>query len=144
MGGEFTFLMDLDKGQCTELIALEKCLSSIRLRDELKNETIKRLQEENDRLKEPLYHDCEIKRLQNTIDSLRDKQKNGFYFSFEESVEIERWKHEHEQKAHGGIKPFRAGAIGGSFEYIFNPTGIGVIGKVRCICGDEHVFRDLT
>ena len=100
--------------------------------------------EENKKLKEPFYHDEEMKRLQSTIDSLREKQRHGFFLSLEEETEIEKWKFDHEQKVHGGVKPFRAGAIGGSFEYIFNPTSIGVIGKIRCTCGDEHVFRDLT
>lgn len=142
MGNEYSFMVDLKGMKCTELIPLEKCFDAIRTRNELNETTIKKLQEENKKLKDPYYRDDEIKRLQSVIDGFREELRRGFKISASEDIEILKWQHDHEKEAHKCDKS-RLGAIGGAYEYIFIPTSIGTSGTIRCNCGAEFEFRKL-
>lgn len=53
----------------------------------------------------------------------------NFSLTPQQSEEVNNWLEKHE------CKQIDAGAIGGAFSYIFTPTGLGVIEKIRCnIC----------
>ena len=67
---------------------------------------------------------------------LEEEYWNGFPMTKEEYGAIKNWKN-------NGHRHADAGVSGGGLEYIFIPTGIGCIGKVRCICGAEFCFREI-
>ena len=48
----------------------------------------------------------------------------------------------HNLKKHGS-ETIYYGAIGGGMTYIFTPTSIGTVCKVKCSCGEEFCFREL-
>lgn len=64
------------------------------------------------------------------------KQNEGesimFSLSKEQLVELAVWDRKHECK----LKE-NSGAIGGRLTFSFTPTGLGVIAKVKCGCGEE-------
>lgn len=64
-----------------------------------------------------------------------------FLISEKEQENIQNWHLQHSQNRHTDSR--FPGPIGGSLSYIFIPTSIGTIGKVRCSCGAEFVFRDI-
>lgn len=59
-----------------------------------------------------------------------------FEITEEQQKIFENWKTIHNKKCVFS-DPMKQGAIGGRFTYIFTPTGLGVITKVKCACGDE-------
>lgn len=69
-----------------------------------------------------------------------------FKLTDEEQARIAQWEADHDCKFRTdqfGIEgEIYAGAIGGTTEYIFIPTGIGDICKVRCVCGAELDLTD--
>ena len=134
-------------GEYTEVYDLEKCLKAIRVRNERNEEFIKELVEENKRLKSDYYKDEEIKKLQNKIDDLNADYNRGFPITQKEEAKIKKWMKKHDEEVHGLIKDddrLRAGGcIGGRYEYVFLPTTIGTIGKVKCSCGSEFVFQEM-
>lgn len=60
----------------------------------------------------------------------------------EENKIITEWIKKHNLKKHGSETVY-CGAIGGGMTYIFTPTSIGTVGKIRCSCGEEFCFRNL-
>lgn len=102
---------------------------------------IKRLQDENKKLKSDSYKDSELAELKEKYEKLLNDSYRGFAISEDESNSINKWKEEHVNKKHKG-KSF--GAIGGNFIYEFTPTGIGDIGEIVCsCCGERFCFREL-
>lgn len=63
------------------------------------------------------------------------------YFNKTEMSAVESWIEKHIEEKHGGNTYARA--IGGRFSYVFVPTSLGVIGTIRCGCGEEYCFRDI-
>lgn len=135
---------DTETGKYTYVYDLEDCLNSIRARNQDNEDRIKRLEEENKKLKEEHYKDDEIQRLQAELETLKkDYYIRGFPISKQQEKEIDEWEDRHAAEAHGKNKIWRGGAIGSVYSYHFTPTSIGTIGAVRCSCGAEFTFRDL-
>lgn len=141
--GEFCTVYDLDDA-----------LRAIKIRVKNNEKTIERLQGENARLKEEYYKDNELSAMKKELsDTKRMFQKliedynRGFPISKEEDEKIEAWKRKHLEEAHGAKTSKErlniGGAIGGVFKYEFTPTSIGVIGRVKCHCGEEHIFQEI-
>lgn len=88
--------------------------------------------------------DTEIQALKNKIAEMTEAAKKTITFeiSYEEKKEIDKWRKQHEKEKHNGSS--YAGAIGGRYKYEFQPTSIGDIGIIKCLCGDEFCFRELT
>ena len=68
--------------------------------------------------------------------------KYGFEITEEEMRTIKEWQQTHEQQYNDEDSLF-ANVIGEEYHYIFTPTTLGVIGKVRCQCGAEFEFRSI-
>lgn len=109
---------------------LDECLESIRIINERNKETIKRLSEQNRKLKEEHYKDEIVQRMQQRLDQMSADYYRGFPISEKEKAAIDAWKLAHEKEAHGGDS--YAGAIGGRYSYHFVPTSIGTSGVIRC------------
>lgn len=120
--------------------SLEECLQSIRIRDIRKSERIDHLLEENIKLKDAAYKDSELARMKEEIEKMRQDYRRGFPIGETEMSSIHTWTNMHNEEAH---KNNATGAIGGRYSYIFTPTGLGTIGRVRCSCGAEFTFQDI-
>ena len=103
-------------------------------------ETIETLREENRKLKEGLYKDEDYAKAKAELEELRLANLRGFPMSEEECITVNDWMKEHDKKKHKDAQPT---AIGGSYTFEFCPTSIGIVGTVRCICGEKFTFREL-
>lgn len=54
------------------------------------------------------------------------------------------WNCEHIKTCKLTQSPTGTGAIGGRLSYCFIPTGLGVITKVKCACGEEVDLTEYT
>ncbi len=57
-----------------------------------------------------------------------------FYIPLEKIPELNAWIKEHNKTCEYYKNQ---GAIGGRLTYTFTPTGLGMIRKVKCTCGEE-------
>ena len=133
-------LIDYDK------IQLEQHLTAISDILERKKESLARLRKETEQLKSEHYKNDELAKLKTENERLHAMMRNGFEITNEETENINQWKIKHEEKKHGrknSKEMFLTGAGGGNYTYMFVPTGIGIIGSVKCSCGAEYCFRDL-
>lgn len=102
---------------------------------------IKKWSNENERLQE------ENKELHGQIYEMEKDLNRGFLITEKEYEAIQAWIRKHNEEVHGADysahKYRNSGAIGGAFTYEFIPTSIGVIGTVRCSCGESFIFQNL-
>ena len=115
------------------MIGFNECIESLCIRNFDQNARIESLREENKHLKSEHYKDTELQSLQSKYDELKKDAHRGFPITEEESKRIYEWKYKHEMQEHP-----RA-----SYTYIFAPTALGLIGKIKCSCGAEFDFRKL-
>lgn len=94
------------------------------------------------KLNDQYANDKEIVRLKEIIDEQDTELRNGFGIVKEENDAITEWIKNHNAKKHGSETVYY-GSIGGGMTYIFIPTSIGTVCKVKCSCGEEFCFRDL-
>lgn len=136
------------KGEFIEVPPIEKCVNSILSRIESYEDTIKRLKEENRKLKDEVWKDEELQNMKEQLDKMKSDYNRGFNITEEEDTAIKEWKKKHEEEVHGLTAPTTRmnahGAVGGGYSYIFYPTAIGCAGVVKCnACGEEFVFSHL-
>lgn len=130
-----------------DMYSVEDYLELIKKKFQEKNNTIKRLQEENYKLKEEYNKDEEIQKMKAELDKMRSDYYRGFPISEAEQNAIEKWKKKHDLQAHG-LDTLRkrvkaGGCCGGRYTYHFLPTSIGVSGTVKCHCGAEFEFQEM-
>ena len=117
--------------------------------DEIKNEleirdsVIKHLQDETLSLKDAAYKDAEVKRLLEENERLKADNRRGFPITEEEDKAIKKWCKKHEAKAHGLMTSKSMGCSGGRYVYRFTPTGLGIAGEVICVCGASFEFQHI-
>ena len=66
-----------------------------------------------------------------------------FQLSDQELKEEKKWLEEHNKECRFADS-MNQGAIGGRLSYIFTPTSLGVLTKVRCACGEEIDVTDVS
>ena len=135
-------------GEFIEVPPVEKCVKSILCRVESYEDTIKRLKEENRKLKDEVWKDEELQNIKEQLDKMKSDYNRGFNITEEEDATIKEWKKKHEEEVHGLTTPMARvktqGASGGRYSYIFYPTAIGCAGVVKCnACGKEFVFSHI-
>lgn len=134
----FTFVSD--DGKFRSFPSTNELCDIIKTRDDwYENELAKRTEELN-RVKNEKFKDEEIMRLKEKINQL-ESSFSDFALNRTEMSAVESWIEKHIEEKHGGNT--YAGAIGGRFSYVFVPTSLGVIGTIRCGCGEEFCFRDI-
>ena len=135
-------------GEFIEVPPVEKCVNSILCRVEAYEDTIKRLKEENRKLKDEVWEDEELQNMKEQLDKMKSDYHRGFNITEEEDTAIKKCNKKHEEEVHG-LTTFRArmqaqGISGGRYSYIFYPTAIGCAGVVKCnVCGEEFVFSHI-
>jgi hypothetical protein len=125
---------------------LEKNLESIKKIFDSQDKKIEKLKEENRYLKDEYDKDEEIQKLKKRLDKAIQDNVRGFPISEEEEKTISKWTKEHIRKKHWDKKydcPKSFGAIGGNFKYEFIPTSIGIIGTIKCSCGECLDFKKI-
>ena len=130
---------DPETGEFVDVYDIEDCLRSIRIRNQFLEKRIKRLREENQRLKEDHYNDAEIMQLSYDLAKVIEDNSRGFPISEKEEKVIEAWKKNHERKVHHSSSDIPR-AI---YCYKFIPTSVGTYGVVICSCGAEFEFRKI-
>jgi hypothetical protein len=126
---------------------LDACLDQIKEINEYKDTRIKALEDENKKLKDEHYKNEELQKLVEANKRLSDEMKYGFPITEEENEAITKWRTAHIKKKHWDSKnkcPKSQGAIGGGFTYEFIPTSIGVIGTIKCSCGESFCFCEMS
>ena len=148
MSTENTYYTTDENGKFINVYPLEDCFKAIRRRDEDKTKRIERLEAEIVELKDERFADNKLQEMQAQIERLKAENSRGFPITEEESEKIEKWCKEHDKKKHHldtiEKRAKAGGAIGGRFSYHFVPTSIGTIGSVKCTCGAEFTFSELS
>ena len=120
----------------------DEVVSNIKIRDS----RIKYLEEENKKLKDEAYKDSELAKMKEKYESMRKDLIRGFPISEEEEKRIEEWKKKHDKEVHGittlDHRLRAGGCIGGRYTYIFVLTSLGVVGTVKCNCGEKYEFQN--
>lgn len=127
-----------------DAVSFQQCIEAIVNRineaEESKEAALKKLAEWN--------KDEELQKLRNELEETKEGLYRGFPIWKDEKDKIEEWIDKHLEEKHGlttlNEKAMAGGAIGGMFTYEFIPTNIGTIGTIKCSCGDEFTFRDLS
>lgn len=134
-------------GEWTQVYDLDECIRAIQCRNEDNENRIKRLTEENCKLKEEYSRDEEIQKMQKRLDKMQQDYWRGFPITEAEEKAIEEWKKKHDEEAHGWttdrMRTKAEGIIGGRYSYKFVPTALGTSGIIRCHCGAEFEFQEI-
>ena len=71
----------------------------------------------------------------------------GFRITEEEMKAITEWQNKHNEEAHSVKSPYdwirNVGSFGDQYAYTFVPTSMGILGVVKCGCGESFTFRSL-
>lgn len=124
-----------------QLFGADHHLNALREMIADKDETIERLQGRIAELEDEHFKDAKLKELNENLQKMQEDHCRGFPISKEEKREVVNWMKKHDEEVH---KKASSGAVGGRYTYCFTPTSIGEIGTVRCSCGAEFTFRELT
>ena len=139
---------DPETGSWCTVYELDKALRAIKVRNMDDMDRIRRLEEENRKLKEENYKDEEMAAMKAKLDKMQENYYRGFPISDEEKKRIEEWKDRHDEEVHNAHslidKVKLGGCCGGRYTYEFVPTGIGTIGTVKCSCGAEFTFQNMV
>lgn len=132
--------------RCT-VYELDKALRAIKVRNMNDIDRIRRLENENKKLKAERYKDEELSVMKTQLEEMKKAYYRGFPVSEEEQKQIVEWMNKHNKEVHNCCtledKVRRGGCIGETYTYEFTPTSIGTIGTVKCSCGAEFVFQDI-
>lgn len=111
-------------------------------------EVIKHNSDQLDNLRETVNKDDTVKELKEENERLREDYLRGWPISEAEDKKLKAWEKKHYKEEHGtkGDAPYR-GAAGGSNKFEFFSCGLGVIGTVVCEqCKQKYereFFKDL-
>lgn len=127
---------------------VKELLDQISTEVDIKDTHIKLLQDENKRLKDNNYKDIDLLKLKSELEKAKKDLYRGFPITEKEMDKIKDWKKKHEENVHG-LKTLEDrlkahGCCGGTYEYRFIPTSIGVCAEVVCSrCGDKFTFQEI-
>lgn len=138
---------DPETGSWCRVYELDKALRAIKIRNMDDRDYIRRLEKENNELKNHAYKDKELAEMRDNLNKMKSEYYRGFPISEDEEHKINEWIEKHEREVHG-IKTYEDklashGCCGGGYTYEFVPTSIGTVGTVRCNCGAEFTFQEI-
>lgn len=113
---------------------LNECIDSINERFNDLIESNQSLQKRLKEIQDDKWADDRLQQMREELERMRREYYRGFPISDDEQKKIDQWMKNHTHPC---------GAIGGAHSYIFTPTSIGTVGKIKCICGEEFTFVDL-
>ena len=110
------------------------------------NEEIKRVSDENARLKDEHYKDEELQAMKTKMEEAIAKRDEiwhdclrGFPISENEQTQINNWMKKHDAEEHKNSEQYH-GCSGGGFSYEFYPTAIGTSGVIVCDCCRKRAY----
>lgn len=124
-----------------QLFSVDHHLKALREMIIDKDNTIERLRERVAELEDEHFKDVKLGEMKDSLIKMQEEFYRGFPISKDEKHEVVNWMKKHEEESHKGMS---SGTIGGRYTYCFTPTSIGEIGTIRCSCGAEFTFRELT
>lgn len=138
---------DPETGSWCRVYELDKALRAIKIRNMDDRDYIRRLEKENNELKNHAYKNKEVAEMRDNLNKMKSEYYRGFPISEDEEHKINEWIEKHEREVHG-IKTYEDklashGCCGGGYTYEFVPTSIGTVGTVRCNCGAEFTFQEI-
>lgn len=123
------------------------CIEALTSRFNDQLERLEFLEEENKKLKDAAYKDIEMKKMKEQLEKMSEEYHRGFPITEGELKMADDWIKKHDAEAHGAVtnsqRLRRGGCCGGNYSYEFVPTSIGVIGYVKCSCGEKSIFADI-
>lgn len=126
---------------------IDELCEALRRKFEDKEERIKYLKDELEKLKSEKWKDKELQNMKKKLNKMEKAYYRGFPISEKEEKDIQNWISNHESEYHQPketlLGKFRGGTIGGCYSYYFTPTSIGTVGTIRCNCGKEFTFQEL-
>ena len=117
-------------------------IDELKMSIEYKDTYINHLEKELEEAKSETFKDETIKKLQEENKRLKDELYLGFPVTKEEYERVQDWIGKWKAKHHYTLKD--AGSIGGGFTYKFIPTSIGTSGVVVAPNGDEFEFQEIS
>ena len=139
---------DKDTGKFVEIPKIDDLCFILKRKFVDLQEQITYLEEENEKIKSEKYASEELVKMKKKLNEMEEAYYSGFPISKKERESIREWQINHDAEKHNAQTSRERlrldGVSGGRYSYIFIPTSIGIIGKIKCsICGDEFCFRDL-
>ena len=126
---------------------IDDCCKAIKQRNDDQVVRIKYLEKENKELKDGTYKYSELQEMKTDLEKARANLRRGFGISEAEEKKIEEWKKKHEAEVHGAVTTSQrlklGGCCGGGYTYMFIPTSIGIIGEIKCNCGEKFTFCEM-
>lgn len=123
-------------GKLQEIIPLDDLFNQIKNYINAVEAKNKRLQEENQKIKDEKYAENELASMQKKYNEMQEDYYRGFPIGEEQDKAIRAWQENHLKNIHNLVtleqKLQSEGAIGGRWEYKFIPTSIGTVGT--CVC----------
>lgn len=123
---------------------MDKLCSMLKTKFKEQESQLDNLRKQNKKILDENWKDNELQKMKEELQITRANSDRGFPISEFEYKAAMDWINEHEAFKHPrpeGAFP-RGGAIGGSYQWIFTPTGIGTFGEVKCSCGDSFTFQE--
>ena len=125
-------------GKLVTIPTIDEICNQLKIKFEDIGFRIDYLETENKHLKSEAYKDEELAKMKAAYDQMGDEYDLGFPITREEYDKIKCWTESHRHSQQQTMS-----TVGGEYSYIFTPTSIGIIGKVKCICGASFTFREL-
>ena len=113
-----------------EVYDLDTLFSQIKDHITSVEEKNKQLEQENKRIKSEKYAEGELASMKERLEEMEENYYRGFPVSVEQDEAIAEWEKKHRKERHNG--KYAPSAIGGSFQFRFITTSIGIVGA--CIC----------
>src|SRR5574344_1954120 len=127
-----------------------KSLSDLKARLADENKSLEKRKDILSEKEKTFCKDAYVAQLKKDYEEMKKEYKrvrdNSFSISSDEQKKIDKWIAKHEVEKHGQKKGnyHYTGACGGGYSYIFTPTGLGTIGTIKCHCGDEFTFSEIS
>ena len=94
------------------------------------------------RMRDEKWRDEELQKLNAENEQLHQQLQHGFYVRPEEQELINNWMQNHASDVHHCTG--QGGVCGGMFSYLFTPTSVGTVGRIRCnLCREVFTFSDI-
>lgn len=136
--------MTLVNGKMKDIPSIDDLCLILQEKFNKMNKQINYWQEKYNELKNEKWKDKELQEMEKELNKVKADAARGFSISKEEYDAAIDWMNKHELAKHYDPNRYtpRGGAIGGSYTWLFVPTGIGTFGTIRCSCGEEFTFQE--
>ena len=134
-------------GKFKTIIGLEKSLDGIKDAIDEVFEYAESVEQENREILDANWKDKQLLEMEAKVNKAMEDLRRGFEITEDEMEAIKKWKDQHWANKHNALdltsRLAKKGAIGGTFEYRFVPTSIGVSGTIVCSACNQKMEDEL-